>query len=570
MAKYCNILLLSITVTTSWVAAMLKLPKTIKPPHSQALVGLSRYKKDIHISAYKGTQELFKEDCHDFSPLGGPPLKESGWLEKCSTLFPDTATAQLIAAPSQGLFYKLNSQFRPTHNKSLPAYSLSPELIGELVGHMITGDIFNLESVVMKKYIHTWRDYHKNITGSAVGLEKTKQFLALIQNALQEADMQKEDALFLPYTPHKILWALVYTKFKHKQDLATALGSLHTVTDCLVDSSSVASLKYLTTAYSEEDLENTQNGSLREHMRNYNFKKFHHECQQNYEKVICAIIAKPCNKILLPDLVTQGHYGYKDQPAVADCVEASLLEAFVNMILYNPETKKYDLSLVSDKINPHKEFLEFLEKVTQKNLNDQPIRTTWMEVLSGHHFIEYDRSDNYEMLPTLDNVLNIVNHLYGIHAKNFKELSELVSSPKQKVTIELDTFDGQKIKNTEKIIFTLSGVKNTVYRLNMTHQHAYVLRDVNPFNGQIEAFAQNSFIHMKNEDMLKSHMMLPLCLKEFFVTPEKSHLSLDFLKIAHMPYENSQDRLKLLEKLEKLGARNSVIPKLISHIKQKI
>ena len=435
------------------VAAMLKVPKTLKlnKPH---------YTKDIHISAYKGTQKTFKEHCHGFSPLGGPPLKESGWLQDCEMLFPDTATAKLIASPTQGLFYTLGSQFRPTHNKTLPAYSLSPELIGQLVGHMVTGDIFDIESACMKEYIGAWREQHKKMTGSAVGLEKTKQFLRLVQQALKEADSEKEKPLFAPYVPHKVLWALLYSKFQKKQDLAEALKALDKRTNCLIDPSVLDESAFLEDHYTLQDVEKFESTFTPE------------DSIKEYEQTIHAIIARQSHKPSLPKQVIQGCYGYKKQEPVPDCTEAALLESSVNMLLYNPDTGLYDLGLVHELIVPAKDFLLFLDKLTPDTLNDTDLRNAWMDLVSGHHFITHRRDGDYEIVPTADNILQLTNYLYGINARNFKELSELLSSSKQTISIDVQT-----IKYSHILTITLSGLKNTVYTVKLGGNHASVERE---------------------------------------------------------------------------------------------
>jgi hypothetical protein len=438
--------------------------------------------RSLHSASYKGTTTLFKPEYSFLSPLTGIGLQETGWLQKNWELIPNSATAQLIASPENGLFYKLQSQFRPTQNKSLPGYSLTPKLLGQLIGYMETGAIFDLESPVMKEFIAAWRTEHKKLTGSKLMPKNIMSFLTLVQKALQETNKDFGERLYLPYTPHKILWAFLYRKFDTKQELAQALSALNEIASCLTDPSILSSTEFLESRYSDEEAQ----AFVRE-VEALPEARGAAYILREAEQSLHAIILKKTTKPLLPPQVIQGSYSYKDFPTVPDCVETASLEALVNMLLYNPQTGAYDKGLVGDKTAPRKEFIDFLAQITPATINSEQVRTAWMNLVSGHDFMKYNREQQYEMLPKPANILALANYLYGLEAQNVTELADLLSSPSQKVSMKLK----EDQNNSTQIIIELSGIKNTDFRMNLYSRHGFVERKYQAAASSVKGYLQN-------------------------------------------------------------------------------
>ncbi|HSC24878.1 MAG TPA: hypothetical protein VLB80_01505 [Candidatus Babeliales bacterium] len=133
-----------------------------------------------------GLYEPFSEKARSVSPLYGAAKYESKVLEKMYSMESETSAIQLV----QELFHKQGPQFKPTENKSKAAYSLTPEIIGLILGALESGKL-NDEDV--RKYIfNEWRIAHKILTdGSKLSDNKINKVLNLI---VKEYEHDKESA----------------------------------------------------------------------------------------------------------------------------------------------------------------------------------------------------------------------------------------------------------------------------------------------------------------------------------------------------------------------------------------
>ncbi len=114
------------------------------------------------------------------------------------------------------------------------------------------------------------------------------------------------------------------------------------------------------------------------------------------------------------------------------CAE-SVVRSFVQVVLYNSLTGKLDLDLLSDTVNLKPEFKAFIEKYSDYITTDwygSDALKDWMDLVSCIDGVIYLRSAGllkYELLADSNNILKVLNNLFGVQAIDFQNLAEILS-----------------------------------------------------------------------------------------------------------------------------------------------
>lgn len=361
----------------------------------------------------KGLSALFPVDKQHLSPVFGTSLAHSPYLRN---LYAHGNAAsplvRLLNDPKIGLFHKQGDQFRPTHLKSNPAYSLTPTILGHIIGAIETKKIH--EKKTQESLIEIWRAEHKKLcNGYANNIEKHADFLNLLCAGVK-ANEQHARTLLLGFLNCK-----AYTK-QDMTDYRTALGKY------IPMSNSKISAEFLTDTFSPADrvakitavdlASKTLSAAI------------------DFEKTVFTLAERQTLHVPYPPQVIQGHASFKGQSMVANCVEAAFMDTY-NILLYNHADQKFDVSLLPAHISPKPEFKKFYETIcTLKTINDPCVSHAFMDMVSGIKGVDYSYNQNYELDITSENFLHLTNHLLNIDAKDYQELGHILSDSRRAVT----------------------------------------------------------------------------------------------------------------------------------------
>jgi hypothetical protein len=421
----------------------------------------------IDIKHMKGFQEQIKDEHKPLSPHNGFILRDTGWLQNFFKWGPkEHSTWSMVANPRHGLFHVLDDTVRATQNKSLPTYSLNSELTGELIGLIETGDIGN--AVKMKPFVDKWRQEHKKVTGVRITHERMNAFLNTITQAVKESDQQNAHASYIAKTPQSILWAYLACKGDNKSDLIKALQALDIKTNLLKNPT------FLETPEFKKDTFSSKEGCLDFSSGPINKINVVDGMERDPENTTYKFLAQKQKHSLVPPKIYQGEYSYKEQAATPDCVETAMLE-LVSNLLYDPMTKSYNLNFIPAQAQPPKEVEEFLKKLTPSLVNDKSIRQEWMNLVSGHKFLSYNRVD-YELNPRISSIAPLLSYIFGMRISSLQKLGTLFSNRRRTITVTTNK-DTQQHDYDNTVIMTIQDPERTnacTVEFNFMKDHAGV------------------------------------------------------------------------------------------------
>lgn len=362
---------------------------------------------------FKHLYEQLTPQAKPFSPIHGAALIETGALEKMWLYGPaEDVVAQLVRA----LFYKQESQFKPTELKSAAAYALNPDILGLVMG-VIASD--RLQDPSVRKYIISqWRTEYKTITsGDEISFKKVDELLNLIELAYKEN----------PIMTRSVLLSFLYMKANNKHDLIHYLESVEVYipvfeNDPHFDYEKMLDAKYTINDY--EAFEEEISGAPAESA-----------LTGSYEKATATIIHQKKYGALYPPKIVRSRYGFKNQIDRPDCVETALRDLW-NILLFYPITNSFDVSLLSTTRIPAQALVNFYElQRTADMVNDQKVGQAFMNMVSGLPGISYRQSD-YELTAsdTANNFLALTNQFFGTDALNLRELGEMLSNQDRKIS----------------------------------------------------------------------------------------------------------------------------------------
>lgn len=371
--------------------------------------------RSLHWSNLKGTSSIFTSERQHLSPLSGAALAESNWLENLYEFGPKSdGTAQL----TRELFNKLENEFRPTHNKSLPGASLTPEIVALIVS-ALEKNTFD-DPKTRQEIIKAWLEAHAAVLKTRVTKAKVERVLDAISNAARECQVNDRDALYMPHTVKSILLAQLYKKADTKKDIqAYVSGVQEKLSDAVNESYNAQEFtedKYSVLDFKEEAELATE--PLEEVL------------DKKFEKII---VDKIQAKYALP-FVEQKCYSFGQKPPTPNCMEAALQNIF-NKLLYNSSTHSFDFSLLPSKINPSMALQEFYASHTVDQVNEGRVGQVWMNLLSGKDFLRYKKGD-YDLNPRVSNFIKVFQYLFDMPINDdmtLEELSALFSDDRRRV-----------------------------------------------------------------------------------------------------------------------------------------
>ncbi len=432
----------------------------------------------------KGVYTPLTETAQAVSPVHGAAKYMSGALQRMYDIKSNTPSIVIV----QELFYKDGPQFRPTQNKSKPGYSLSPSVIGLILG-ALEADKFK-EGDVQANIITQWRNEHKALTnGASISRSKVQAMLDLIFEVYSE-DKNNGRAILL---------AFLYAKSDptNTHDMIHYLSSLNTYVLVFKDFSleefkkKSVSLEKMTpmkkyfvkqdnTVLSEQETEQyTQEeySLVERYLKAMADKreKMQFSLVGGFEETVSLIINNEVALSKYPPQVIQGSYGYNDQLRRPDCVETAIRD-FFNILLYNPETQSFDFSFLPHQLVINDKLKTFFENnKTVFSITTPSAGQEFMNLVSNIPGITYG-SGNYELsaAPFVSNFIKLCNYFFGITAQTVQEMGTLLSDQRRRITI---VYNEASNENTKIIFVTIHDkVDNTKQYLQLKFRpnHAWI------------------------------------------------------------------------------------------------
>jgi len=387
----------------------------------------------LTLSAINGSYSSFlnKKDAQQLSPLNGAIFASAKINEKLYELADigfangtPTATDKLI----KSIFHRLNDTdvLRPTHNKSLPAYALSPVVTALILFHLKMG---TLDSNKVRQFISAlWKKDYIEMTGSKkLTNSQINNLLDLISQSKSECNNQ----IYPSSLTEKILLDFFYRKSCTKDDVNKFMNALQE-SGINIDT---AMLNIQNEDKHTPDTQLSEELSLNQY--NEACKKF---LDEHYEEFFTWMLT---NLSRLPQVI-QSSYPYKENETRPNCVE-TVFHNLCNILLYNQETGKFDFSLLPDNLKLKPELLEIYKGQTDiSKVNAKQISQAFMNLVSDRDDFIY-LSSNYELDSRTENFIPVMNFLFGSTAETLDQLSEQFSTENRTVNFHQITDEDYRI-----------------------------------------------------------------------------------------------------------------------------
>lgn len=388
----------------------------------------------------KGLYSQLSESARPISPVFGAAKYESGVLQKMYSVDSDTPAITLVKT----LFFQRNASdpIKPTSLKSNPAYSLSPSILGMIMGALETNKI--QEPATRASIIQEWITEHKNITnGDKISKAKIEKLL---------------DIIAAEYTNDKnstrsILLAFLYAKANpdNNHDMLHYMTSLSRYMPIFASEEPIK--PYTFTKESSENSWMEKLKTIANTLKNYiytpsdyaatqtalaNFSRANEAiayAENNFEETISLIFKQKEESMLYPPKVLQSYYGFKNQTERPNCVETTF-QGIYNIMLYDSKNQIFDLSLLPANIQPIDEFKQFYSlQSTTSNVNSPIVGQAFMDLVSDIPDARYSM-ENYELKggETFHNFIVLMNHFFQLNATNLEELSKALSDARRTIT----------------------------------------------------------------------------------------------------------------------------------------
>lgn len=418
----------------------------------------------------KGLHSIINPEFKQFSIFYGALLFESGYLEKKYNEKSNDAETLLI----KKLFHKNNNLFAPTVARNYPSTYLDPVDIASLLLWLEYDTERNLDDIIYLK--NKLVQKAKKIYPNNINKETFfRHFNALIKLIIKA---KKENA-----PVYSIFLAILYYNSHSKLDGLEYLNKLRFYIPIIKDNQDIWRL--IDKNYNFSFIKNLEN--------NININNLSEE--DFFEKVSILYITQKNYFSNFSPKVIQNYYSL-----IPDCME-SVIRELCNRLIYDEDTNKYDTFLLNPKINPNSDFINFYVKYCPDVLKvkDWYVGEIWFNYLSNKTNIEYVNNNGCEMRPTIKNLINSLNNLLNLNAKNLDELCSLLSYENFTISCikdKIESIDGEiniltfKIeKNSKEIEIEICLNPNPIV------WHAWVnipQRDKKNINNQI---LENNFIN---------------------------------------------------------------------------
>lgn len=222
MNKLLSFIIVSMIVPATLQGMVRRAPG--RPRASQTAIHVPR-RTIVDVRHLKHVHTIIKPDCAHVSPLVGASLIHSDYLKKVHQFAPNHPTTRLLNDPKLGLFNLQNTQFRDAQSLSIPGKSLNPELLGEIIGHLQTGQL--MEPQMQAALIKKWKKNINDTFKTSISSEKLSQFFQLIQDSKNAETEPAEKRLFMPGITEAALTGFLYRKATTKDELYAYLNSLN-------------------------------------------------------------------------------------------------------------------------------------------------------------------------------------------------------------------------------------------------------------------------------------------------------------------------------------------------------
>lgn len=510
----------------------------------------------INPTDLKNVDGIIDNSKKHLSPLNGVPLIETPYLQNIYTFAnPDEPTTKVVTS----LFHCLDGNLRTTQNKSLPGYSLNSELVADIIGHL-ENQTFNVQAT-QQKLIKEWQRIHKQQTGNHLSKTKTKILLDHIYNSYSST-LDHSRSLHIPYITQIILMSFLYRKSENKSELFDYLERLNQHIPVLKKQPN----KISPDNYTAEELKEKEDQFISLSTQ----EKKNKIVTEYTEPIISAQLHKIRANSLFPPIVLLAVYGYKSQPVVPNCCETAMQD-LCNMLLANPETKRFDLGMVPKNIQLHNDLKEFYTNYPfYASVNEQKIGQAWMNLVSDRPGIEYKEKNNYELIPDATNHLKLLNFLFNINATSWEELGELLSDERRTIKCKLVKRDTQEKLDIIEV--------SIIFNKEITPQ--IITMQVNPFHTSYHRTIENTTKQEWHDNILldlnyaqsnPQNLTRTLLLRTLFGV-SKNHNDGTFIPLAEKYHDWFGQQLgnidELLPVLNSMLAHASTYPELLPSIKQ--
>ncbi len=397
-----------------------------------------------------------------YSPTLGAAYLETDFLKKLYVYGdPQLATVQLL----RNVFYMQGSDFYATRNKSLPAFSLTPKLLGKLI-NLITFDTaekeFDFNSKEGQGFIDQWNREHKNLCGANV-LKKIKDFINLLQKSIKECSPQNPHAPFLWHMPYAILLSFVWAKATSQKDILEHTSYIYT--NAIKKPESCTSEKYDTRWHGIFDDQHRfeklfdpfasgivplESGKGPDVVHAERFKTIftktndHFTCinLNNIDILSTNSYIRSHSLVPLPPELKSANYtetglGY----AFPLCTEQSI-RSLCNLLLADSANKKFDFAVLPSEIKPQQCLINFYKQFPTWESANQEASNMWAELLSGHSFLNYVKK-NCELDAQEENLFKLFTYFFNVQAASWQELGPLLSTSDRRIVFTKTTKENQ-------------------------------------------------------------------------------------------------------------------------------
>lgn len=467
---------------------------------------------------FKGLHSAFKPEFAHLSPLTGAAL-----MPNFTNLYlhgsPDSAFTKLLKDPSYGLFHHTDNGLHPTNNKTIPASSWGPTFLGTLAADIHLNRVQDPDWV-KKEFIPQAKKSHTDAFGkrgnvSTTRIEATAQALAESQKEM--IDTAEKAALYPRYYLPAVPAAILMHKAKTKSDAADYVQALH---NRLRANGAESPLKKPETFFTEPEQRTVFSGTDFKQSLEQPIDRVVTD-EETFETRFAAETDRRLNGSIIPQQVKQMRYGYKGHHEVPNCSETALQD-LCNIILAGIDGT-FDLSILP--LQPLEKFREFYTNYgSYKAINDHGTGQAWMNLVSGHKGIKYYQEDaQYEIRSYLDNLLHMLNILFGTSAQSYAEFGKQISTEQRTVKAEI-------IEEDKRVCFTISLKRETVKAFLCVNpgRHSWLeVPDREDKNGNTGNTPWvNDLAQMLNKEKISSHERLNAEL----LLPLRQNVSLNEIK----------------------------------------
>jgi hypothetical protein len=395
---------------------------------------------------------LLREQFWYLDPIHGATLIASNWIKNLQKY---GNRNDPIVQLAKNLFHLDGIQLLPTKTSNHLGSSLTPELIAQNLVAFAKEDINKLSALLEKTSLYTSRQ---------------RKMLKILKKALSVSNPKNHTALYMPHTPHKLflgfLFLLDQQAATQGEKIAEYFKYLHTQ-----EPDMFASCDYSLGSIQKRYYGTSGDQLIQELSKNSTYEKQLEYITQHPFRALRDLIFLRKTNSSFPPQITEKEIEYNSAPKRPNCVEAALLD-LVSLLLYNIDTKSYDSNILPSSINLHTEVKKIFSSVTPATIDNYDTHKQWCTFLWGKPdiFTYRQKEHHYEVAAFCpDNILAAFNHIFGLSAKTYKDLGNLLSSNTR-------TIESSSIAHHNTTIFTLqitdSQQRNRKASLTVEPKHA--------------------------------------------------------------------------------------------------